>query len=259
MSTDTITSGGICYIAQIPDMCVGARGSHIGASNPAGYLNESGTVEYANPEAVYAIGKLATQIPGYNPTASTLALYNFNPSLLSGGSLSSGAVQYQIADDGSISGEGIVLSGGACADNYKPNASGGDYTLVAWIPAYFGSDNTGGWVGGGGFCSCNDVGSTAICASNYVIPGGGITSPPGIINTLIALTATPAAAAARGARGGGGSSGGEIGGCSVFIGAVVNAPAGGFGVGAVQSLSFTNDGSYVLSGARIPVVFPYIG
>lgn len=253
MSTETITSGAICYINQIPAMCDGAKGSRIGASN-SGYLNESAAVRYANSGAVYAIGKLATQLPGYNPTASTLALYGFTPSLLSNGALTSGAVQYDIASNGVIEGDGVIVSGGVCAENYQPNSSGGGYTLVVWTPQYLSS---GGWVGGGGFCSCAPSGT--LCASNYVMPGGGITSPPGIINTLLAITAAPAVAAVGGRGGGGSSSGGDSGGCAVFIGAVVNAPAGGFGIGAVQSLSFTNDGSYVLSGAAIPVVFPYIG
>lgn len=248
-------SGGICYVQQIPGVCAGAEGSQLVTSTA--YLNESGTVAYVHSAAIYAIGKLATQLPSYNPTASTLELYNFTPADLANGVLTSGAVEYTLNYSGAIVlGSTTSISGGACVQNYAPSSSGGTYNLIVWEPGYITSG--GGWLGAGGFCSCTQV----ICASGYVKPGPGITSPPGIVNTLIALTVAPTvAAAAKAGKGGGGDSSGSIisGGCDVFIGAVTDPPAGGFGLGAVKRITFNTDGSYNASGATVAVVFPYIG
>lgn len=235
-----------CLITQLPDICAGAQGS---ANNTSGGLHESGVVTYTHSAAIYAIGKLNTRIPSYNPAWKTLSPYGFTSAVVDAAWL---PLVHTVSNGMAVTGGGIATSGGVCApDSYDTEDK--VYTLVSWDNLL--NDSTlaavgGGWIGAGGFCSC----SVTSCSSGFVPPGAGITSPPSAVTTLLATVTVPTTPSSP--TGGGGSSGG--GACDMFIGVVTRAPTGGFGVGTVASAVFSTDGSYRTSGASISVVFPYL-
>ena len=234
-----------CLIKSIPSMCSGASGA-FGAAADTPSLHESGAVVYDPGAAEYAIGKLKTHIPGYNPAYATLAPYQFDCATISGAAAVSTWVptiytnvsggSYTSAIDGSA---GVAV----CADN-SYNVADSDYTVVTWNDL-LGDTDAQRWLGGGGLCSGGSWG--------FVAPGAGITSPPSEINTVQLMASVNAAPGPLG--GGGESSGGA---CDIFIGVVTNAPAGGFGAGTVKKVTFNTDGTYSLTGNDVSVVFPYV-
>lgn len=252
---DNYTSS--CLIKPIPAMCAAAIGS---ASTGASVLVESGNVSYVY-DVNYAIGRLQTHIPGYNPAYTTISAYGFTSDTVS---RTWSAYVYTNVSSGLFPGSGGVTptSGGVCAtDSY--DVTDPSYTVVAWTSLL----TSGGWIGGGGYYNgtsssyipggCNSgrcsVGYCSGGSWTYVAPGAGITSPPSVVNTILGLAAAPAAMPSP--CGGGSSGGGD---CDIFIGVVRTAPTGGFGAGTVVSAVFNTDGSYSTSGGAIAVVFPYI-
>jgi len=225
-----------CLIKPIPPLCVGAAA--VSVSYSSGIALSEDVITYASTAAVYGIGKLSTQVPSFNPSWAALSAYGFNSGTV--GSTWQ-ALEYHISGGRTV-GPPVSSGGAACAaDSY--NTADNEYTLISWEGL---ADN--GWTGAGGYCT-----HTSNWSSGYVPAGGAIASPPTVINTLDASISVPATPTAGG---GGGSSGGD--GCNVFIGIVTQAPAGGFGVGTVQSAIFSTDGSYTTTGGAISVVFPYI-
>ena len=236
-------------------MCAAAIGS---ASAGSSVLVESDNVSYVY-DVNYAIGRLQTHVPGYNPAYTTISAYGFTSATVS---RTWSAYVYTNVSSGLFSGSsGTPTSEGVCAaDSYDVTDS--SYTVVAWTTLL----TNGGWTGGGGYYNgtsssytpggCNSgrcsVGYCSGGSWTYVAPGAGITSPPSAVNTILGLTAAPAATPSPR---GGGSGGGA---CNIFIGVVKTAPAGGFGAGTVVSAVFNTDGSYSTSGGEIAVVFPYI-
>ena len=120
MNTDATTT---CLIRPIPDMCRGARGS----------AALSGGVIY-DEAAVWGLGKLRTQVSGYNPAYVTLTPYNFTNATVTD------AVTWKPSVYTGVSGAiytDVTSSGGACAsDSYNVAASA--YTLISWEQRYRG-------------------------------------------------------------------------------------------------------------------------
>lgn len=232
MNTDATTT---CLIRPIPDMCRGARGS----------AALSGGVIY-DEAAVWGLGKLRTQVSGYNPAYVTLTPYNFTNATVTD------AVTWKPSVYTGVSGAiytDVTSSGGACAsDSY--NVADSAYTLISWDGLI--SSGTGDWPLGG-FCSCGGV-SCANGSWGYVSPSGGITSPATQVNRLLTALTAPASVDLPATA----PSGPPSDACRLFIGVVTSAPVGGFGRGVVTSAVFNNDGSYNTSGGGISVVFPYI-
>ena len=111
--------------------------------------------------------------------------------------------------------------------------------------------------GAGGYCTAGGV-------LEYGSPPTAIAAPGAVVNRLLAgIAATMTGAGApviRGGGGGGGSSGGVITQCcSVFIGRVVEAPAGGYGAGRVAKITFNTDGTWTSDDDSLhTVIFPRI-
>ena len=101
------------------------------------------------------------------------------------------------------------------------------------------------------------------CINGVLTPGTlgaqqSIASPSGIAR-LIRQMAAVAAGATPGRGGGGGDEPTPpTPSCDIFIGVVTSAPAGGFGAGTVEKVTFHSDGSWSGNGQTVSVIFPKI-
>ena len=229
-------------------MCAAAAATVI---DTAGGLSQDAVITYDSSaaEAIYAIGRLAAQIPLYNPAAAKLDDYGFTSATLDPEITPLVPTVYQV-----VNGVASEVETGVCAtDSY--NTADPSYTIVSWESLLTLPVLNGGWYSGaGGYCTLS--GDPPVYSSGTVPAGGAITSPPQAVKTLLPGTTSPSI---PGSGPGGGGGDAEPGDCNVFIGVVTNAPGGGFGVGAVQSATFSSDGSYWTDEDKsISVVFPYI-
>lgn len=252
-----------CLISAIPRMCEAVP--IIASGTTSGGVVVTPPVYGGN--VTMGVGKLAVQLPIYDPSNAQLTAYNFTASDVF--KVWQPDVYAVTNSSGYVTSESVrpISSGGYYTfDSSSPRtsitqqvcASGGyntsktQYTLVTWVTA---AHETGKnqWYG--------NFGAGGGCAENTVVKG----SPWAGIAAVNPGARDIGVAAAFGAAGVGASAGGggrqqppSSGGCNVFIGVVTDAPAAGYGAGTVKKVTFNGDGTWTASGAAINVIFPRI-